>query len=87
VDQIRAFEEFLHRSSSGATPQLLAEIANKKELSDELRETLTKAIDEAKTEFAARRASRPPRTARMATLRDIKRRISPSSRRRRSRRP
>jgi predicted transcriptional regulator len=34
---------------------LLAEIANKKELTDEMREALTKAINDARTEFAASR--------------------------------
>ena len=34
---------------------LLADIANKKELSDEMREALTRAITEAKAEFAMSR--------------------------------
>jgi len=55
VDQIRAFEEFLHPLFDRRHAPLLAEIANKKELTDELRETLTKAINDARTEFAASR--------------------------------
>jgi F-type H+-transporting ATPase subunit alpha len=55
VDQVRAFEEFLHPLMERRHGALLAEIANKKELTDEMREALTKAINDARTEFAASR--------------------------------
>src|SRR5882724_6199161 len=55
VDQMRAFEEFLHPLMERRHAALLAEIANKKELTDEMREALTKAINDARTEFAASR--------------------------------
>jgi F-type H+-transporting ATPase subunit alpha len=55
VDQVRAFEEFLYPHLERKHPQLLPEIGNKKELTDELRDALTKAIGEAKTEFMASR--------------------------------
>ena len=55
VDQMRAFEEFLHPLMERRHAALLAEIANKKELTDEMREALTKAINDARTEFAAAR--------------------------------
>jgi F-type H+/Na+-transporting ATPase subunit alpha len=55
ADQIRAFEEFLHPFMERKYGQFLADIAKKKELTDDLRETLTRAIGEAKTEFAASR--------------------------------
>src|SRR5438477_69347 len=55
VDQVRAFEEFLYPHLERKHAQLLPEIANKKELTDELRDALTKAIGEAKTEFLASR--------------------------------
>ncbi len=55
ADQIRAFEEFLHPLFERRHAPLLAEIANKKELTDEMRETLAKAINDARTEFAASR--------------------------------
>jgi F-type H+/Na+-transporting ATPase subunit alpha len=55
VDQIEAFEEFLHPLMDRKHAQLLADIANKKELTDEIREALTRAIDSAKAEFAMSR--------------------------------
>jgi F-type H+-transporting ATPase subunit alpha len=55
VDQVRAFEEFLYPHLERKHPQLLPEIGNKKELTDELRDALTKAIGEAKAEFMASR--------------------------------
>jgi F-type H+-transporting ATPase subunit alpha len=51
VDQMRGFEEFLHPFLERRHPRLMPDIAERKELSDELRDTLTKAIDEAKAEF------------------------------------
>jgi F-type H+/Na+-transporting ATPase subunit alpha len=55
VDQVRAFEEFLHAFLARRHAQLMTDIANKKELTDELREALTKAINEAKAEFTMSR--------------------------------
>ncbi|HEV8226742.1 MAG TPA: F0F1 ATP synthase subunit alpha, partial [Methylomirabilota bacterium] len=55
VDQVRPFEEFLYPFLERKHAQLLPEIANKKELADELREGLTKALTAAKAEFIAAR--------------------------------
>jgi len=55
VDQIREFEEFLFGFLDRKHAPMLADIANKKELTDELRSTLTAAINAAKTEFMAAR--------------------------------
>ena len=55
VDQIRAFEEFLFGFLDRAHGQLLGEIANKKELTAELRTSLATAINAAKTEFMTAR--------------------------------
>jgi F-type H+-transporting ATPase subunit alpha len=54
-DQVRAFEEFLYPFLERKHPQLLPEIASKRELADELRDTLSAAIEEAKAEFLASR--------------------------------
>jgi F-type H+-transporting ATPase subunit alpha len=51
VEAIRPFEEFLYPVLERKNAALLGEISNKKELTDEMRESLTKAINEAKTEF------------------------------------
>jgi F-type H+-transporting ATPase subunit alpha len=51
ADQIQAFEEFLHPYLDRKHTQLLQDVANKKELTDEIRDALTKAIEGAKTEF------------------------------------
>jgi F-type H+/Na+-transporting ATPase subunit alpha len=53
IDQIRPFEEFLFGFLDRKHGQLLTEIANKKELTDDLRSALTAAIGTAKTEFMA----------------------------------
>jgi len=53
VEQIRPFEEFLYGFLDRRHAQLLGDIANKKELTDELRAGLTSAINGAKTEFMA----------------------------------
>jgi F-type H+-transporting ATPase subunit alpha len=53
VDQIRAFEEFFYGWLERKAPQILTEVRDKKEVSDALREALTKAVTDAKTEFAA----------------------------------
>ena len=55
VDQVRPFEEFLYPYLERKNAQLLPEIANKKELTDEFREALTKALTAAKSEFIAAR--------------------------------
>jgi F-type H+-transporting ATPase subunit alpha len=55
VDQIQPFEEFLQPFLDRKYAQLLADIANKKELTDDLRESLTKATNEAKAEFTMSR--------------------------------
>ena len=55
VDQIRAFEEFLFGFLERGHAPLLGDIANKKELTDELRAALTAAIDAAKADFMAAR--------------------------------
>jgi F-type H+/Na+-transporting ATPase subunit alpha len=55
VEQVRPFEEFLYPYLERKYPPLLPEIANKRELTDELRETLTKAVGEARAEFVASR--------------------------------
>ena len=55
VDQVQAFEEFLQSFMDRRYAQLLADIASKKELADELREALTKAITDAKAEFVMSR--------------------------------
>jgi len=55
VEEVRPFEEFLYPYLERKHPQLLGDIANKKELGDELREALTKAVSAAKTEFASSR--------------------------------
>jgi len=55
VEQVRPFEEFLYPHLERKHPKLLPDIANKKELTDELRDALTGAINEAKAEFIAAR--------------------------------
>ena len=51
VEEIRNFEEFLYPFLERAYAALMPEIANKKELTDEMRDALAKGIGEAKTEF------------------------------------
>jgi len=55
VEQIRPFEEFLFGFLDRKHAQVLGDIANKKELTDELRSALTAAINAAKAEFMAAR--------------------------------
>jgi F-type H+/Na+-transporting ATPase subunit alpha len=55
VDQIRAFEEFLFPFLDRKHGAVLAGIAEKKELTDDLRSGLTEAINTAKAEFMAAR--------------------------------
>ena len=58
VDQIRPFEEFLFGFLDRKHGQVLSDVANKKELTDELRATLAAAIEAAKAEFMAARGSK-----------------------------
>jgi F-type H+-transporting ATPase subunit alpha len=58
VDQVRAFEEFFYGWLERKQAQMLTEIRDKKEVSDTLRDALTKAINDAKTEFMAARSAR-----------------------------
>ncbi len=58
VDQIRAFEEFLYGFLERRHAQVLTDIAGKKELSDELRDALARAVTEGKIEFTASRGVR-----------------------------
>jgi F-type H+-transporting ATPase subunit alpha len=53
VDAVREFETFFYAWLERRAPQILSEIRDRKELSDALRETLTKAVGDAKTEFIA----------------------------------
>jgi F-type H+/Na+-transporting ATPase subunit alpha len=53
VDVVRPFEEFFYGFLERRSPQILAEIRDKKEISDALRGALTQAIGEAKAEFVA----------------------------------
>src|SRR6266498_2131072 len=53
VDQIRPFEEFFHGWMDRRQGEVLTEIRDKKEISDRLRETLTKAVNDVKAEFTA----------------------------------
>jgi F-type H+-transporting ATPase subunit alpha len=55
IEQVRPFEEFLYPHLECKHPKLLPDLANKKELTDELRDALTGAINEAKAEFIAAR--------------------------------
>jgi F-type H+/Na+-transporting ATPase subunit alpha len=53
VDAVREFETFFYGWLERKHPQMLGEIRDKKEISDALREQLTKAVTDAKTEFMA----------------------------------
>jgi F-type H+-transporting ATPase subunit alpha len=55
VDQIREFETFLFGFLDRKHAQVLGDIANKKELTDDLRSALAAAIEAAKAEFLASR--------------------------------
>ena len=55
VDQVKPFEEFLYPFLDRKHAAVLAEIANKKELTDEIRERLSRALEEAKAEFMTAR--------------------------------
>ena len=53
VDSVREFETFFYGWIERKKPEIFAEVRDKKEISDALRETLIKAINDAKTEFVA----------------------------------
>ena len=53
VDAIREFEPFLYSYLERRSPQILTEIREKKEIADAMRETLAKAVTDARTEFIA----------------------------------
>jgi F-type H+-transporting ATPase subunit alpha len=53
VDAARAFEEFFYGWLERGHPEILDEIRDKRELSDALRDTLTRAVNDAKAEFVA----------------------------------
>jgi F-type H+-transporting ATPase subunit alpha len=55
VDQVRAFEEFLFGFLERQHAQLFGDIANKKELTDELRAALATGVNAAKADFMAAR--------------------------------
>jgi F-type H+-transporting ATPase subunit alpha len=53
VDAVRPFEDFFYGWLDRKQAQTLAEIRDKREISDAVRETLTKAVTDAKVEFMA----------------------------------
>jgi F-type H+-transporting ATPase subunit alpha len=55
VDQIASFETFLYSFMDRKYAQLFADIASKREITDEIREALTRAVEEAKAEFSMSR--------------------------------
>jgi len=58
VDAVRDFETFFYGWLERKMPQIVTEIRDKKELSDSLRETLAKAVNEAKAEFMAAKGNK-----------------------------
>src|SRR5262249_877855 len=54
VESVRDFEEFLYATLDRKHTSMLADIASKREIADDMREALTRAIGEAKAEFVAR---------------------------------
>jgi F-type H+-transporting ATPase subunit alpha len=53
VEHVREFETFFFGWIERKKPEIFAEIRDKKEISDTLRDTLTKAVNDAKAEFTA----------------------------------
>jgi F-type H+/Na+-transporting ATPase subunit alpha len=53
IDSVREFETFFYGWLERKHPQMLGEIRDKRELSDTMRDALTRAITEAKAEFIA----------------------------------
>ena len=58
VDAVREFETHFHAWLERKAPQILGELRDKKEIGDALREALTKAVGDAKAEFAAAKGIR-----------------------------
>jgi F-type H+-transporting ATPase subunit alpha len=58
VDAIREFETFFYGWLERKAPKILAEVRDKKELSDALRDTLAKAVNDAKAEFVTAKGTR-----------------------------
>ena len=63
IPQIRPFEKGLHAFFDSKYAGLLTEIAEKKELSDDLRARVTKALDEYKKQFVAEHRNQDGRSA------------------------
>ncbi len=55
MEAVRPFEEFFYGWVERRAPQILTEIRDKREISDTLREELTRAVTDAKAEFTAAR--------------------------------
>ncbi len=53
VDAVRSFEEFFYGWLERKQPQILAELRDKKEISEGVRDALTKAVNDGKAEFMA----------------------------------
>jgi F-type H+/Na+-transporting ATPase subunit alpha len=53
AEHVQVFEEFFYGWLERKQGQLLGEIRDKKEMTDALRDTLTKSVNDAKTEFLA----------------------------------
>jgi F-type H+-transporting ATPase subunit alpha len=58
VEHVPAFEDFFYGWLERKQPHLLGEIRDKKEMTDALRDALTKAVTDAKAEFLAARSAR-----------------------------
>jgi F-type H+-transporting ATPase subunit alpha len=57
VSELRAFETELYRFIDNRYPELFRAIAEKKQLDDQLKGTLTEAVKEFASDFAARKAT------------------------------
>ncbi len=57
VSELRAFETELYRFIDNRYPELFRTIAEKKQLDDQLKGTLTDAVKEFASDFAARKAT------------------------------
>jgi F-type H+-transporting ATPase subunit alpha len=53
VDAVRSFEEFFYGWLERKQPQILAELRDKKEIGEGVRDALTKAVNDGKAEFMA----------------------------------
>jgi F-type H+-transporting ATPase subunit alpha len=63
IPQIRPFEKGLYAFFDAKYANLLGEIRDKKEISDDLRARITKALDEYKQEFVAEHRSQDGKSA------------------------